>query len=530
MKKRSIKNLEPKPKRSSSNNSSLSYLNKRRDDAQLGGGLERQEAQVKKGKMLARERLSLLFDNGKFEEIDPFVRHSSNDFGLDNSRIDGDSVVCGYGNIMGKQVFSYSQDFTVLGGSLSKAASNKICKLFDLSIKTGCPIIGINDSGGARIQEGVDSLSGYGELFKRNVLASGVIPQITVVVGPSAGGAVYSPALTDFIFMVEGIGQMYITGPDVVKAVTGEDVTHEDLGGSSTHSVKSGVAHFVYENEHECFDQVRKLINILPANNVDKSTVSQSFSTEDQKLLNGMMPESPTQGYDVKNIVGTISDQNSFIEVQKDYAPNIVVGFSKFEGQTVGIVANQPNYMAGVLDINASSKAARFVRFCDAFNVPIISLVDVPGFMPGTAQEHGGIIKHGAKLLYAYVEATVPKITIVIRKAYGGAYIVMGSKELRADINVAWPSAEIAVMGPEGAVNIISRREISKSNNPESKKEELIEEYREKFANPFVAAERGYIDDVIEPSSTRDTIVRNLKMLSNKTDQNLPKKHGNIPL
>ena len=510
--------------------SKIKNLEERRANTKFGGGKERQESQRSKGKKIARERLSLLFDNGDFTEIDPYVKHFSNDFGLDKSRIDGDSVVVGYGTVNGQQVFAFSQDFTVLGGSLSKVASNKICKVFDLAIKTGCPIVGINDSGGARIQEGVDSLSGYGEIFKRNTMASGVIPQITVVVGPSAGGAVYSPALTDFIFMVEGVGQMYITGPEVVKAVTGEEVSHEDLGGASTHASKSGVAHFASESEEDCFESVRKLIDTLPANNVDMKSSDSSVETADQEDLNKLIPENPNQSYDVFEVIETIIDTNSFIEVQSEYAKNIVVGFSKFNGKTVGIVANQPDHMAGVLDINASSKAARFVRFCDAFNIPIVTLVDVPGFMPGTIQEYGGIIRHGAKLLYAFVEATVPKITVILRKAYGGAYIVMGSKELRADINVAWPSAELAVMGPEGAVNIIGRKEIAAAENKDEKKAELLQNYRDKFANPFVAAEKGFLDDVIKPSETRDLILKSLNMLENKTDQNIPKKHGNIPL
>ena len=528
MKKNSENNTNSK--KSSSSSSKITNLQTRKSEAKLGGGAERQEAQQKKGKKLARERLSLLFDNGKFTEIDPFVKHNSSDFGLDKTRIDGDSVICGYGNVNGQQVFAFSQDFTVLGGSLSKVASNKICKAFDLAIKTGCPIVGINDSGGARIQEGVDSLSGYGELFKRNTMASGVIPQITVVVGPSAGGAVYSPALTDFIFMVEGVGQMYITGPEVVKAVTGEDVSHDDLGGANAHSTKSGVAHFVSQSETDCFEDVRNLLKILPSNNVDIKSSNETSGDSDQSMLDNFIPDTANQSYDVKEVIETIIDSGSFVEVQNSYAQNIVVGFSKFNGETVGIVANQPDHMAGVLDINASSKAARFVRFCDSFNIPIVSLVDVPGFMPGTSQEYGGIIRHGAKLLYAYVEATVPKITIIMRKAYGGAYIVMGSKELRCDVNVAWPSAEIAVMGPEGAVNIIGRKDISSADNPEKKKQELINDYRDKFATPYVAAEKGYLDDVIEPSHSRKIIINSLNMLKNKVDQNLPKKHGNIPL
>ena len=507
-------------------------LENRRSRAQQGGGPEKNKTQKSKGKLLARERLFLLFDDGKFDEFDQFVTHRSQEFGLEQHRIEGDSVICAYGQVNGHQVFAFSQDFTVLGGSLSEAASKKICKLIDHAVKTGSPVVGINDSGGARIQEGVDSLAGYGEIFRRNTMASGVIPQLTVIAGPAAGGAVYSPALTDFIFMVEGIGQMYITGPDVIQAVTGEKVTHQDLGGSKTHSEKSGVVHVTAKNEQECFNKVRELLSYLPSNNLDDPPIVDSDDSKDRisSKLQVLIPDEPNKSYDMKEIIREIVDSEKIFELHKAFATNIITCLSRFNGQVVGIVANQPLSLAGVLDIDASVKSARFVRFCDAFNIPILTLVDVPGFMPGIKQEFGGIIRHGAKLLYAYSEATVPKITIVIRKAYGGAYIVMGSKELRSDINLAWPSAEIAVMGPEGAVKIISRKTIQESKNQEETKNKLVDEYINKFANPFVAASRGYIDDVIDPSITRSKIISYLNMLKTKTDNNIPKKHGNIPL
>ncbi len=514
------------------NTNKLEELEARRSLAQLGGGEEKNKTQKKKGKLLARERLSLLFDNGEFEEFDQFITHRSQEFGLDKQKYEGDSVVCGVGQVNGKQVFAFSQDFTVLGGSLSEVASMKICKLMDHAVKTGCPVVGINDSGGARIQEGVESLAGYGEIFRRNTMASGVIPQITVIAGPSAGGAVYSPALTDFIFMVEEIGQMYITGPEVIQAVTGEKVNHQELGGSKTHSQKSGVVHVSTKNETECFNKVRELLSYLPSNNLDDPENLESSDSVNRisEKLKSIIPNEANQSYDMKEIIREIVDSGKIFEIHKDFAPNIITCLSRFNGQVVGIVANQPLSLAGVLDIDASVKAARFVRFCDAFNIPILTLVDVPGFMPGVNQEFGGIIRHGAKLLYAYSEATVPKITIIVRKAYGGAYIVMGSKELRSDINLAWPSAEIAVMGPEGAVKIISRKIIQESKNKEETQNKLVEEYKDKFANPFVAASRGYLDDVIDPSTTRSKIISSLKMLQTKSDNNIPKKHGNIPL
>ncbi|MFW6195353.1 MAG: acyl-CoA carboxylase subunit beta [Chloroflexota bacterium] len=498
----------------------------------LGGGAERQEAQRQRGKHTARERLHLLFDTGTFTELDTFATHRATDLGLDKQRCEGDSVVTGYGEIDGRLVFAYAQDFTVLGGSLSEVAGQKICKIMDHALRTGSPIVGINDSGGARIQEGVTSLAGYGEIFSRNVLASGVIPQITVVAGPAAGGAVYSPALTDFIFMVDGTGQMYITGPGVVKAVTGEDVSLEDLGGANTHATKSGVAHFVAPDEATCFQQVRELLAYLPSNHTEFPTVQHSEDDPDRvdDTLASVVPDSPNQPYEMLDVVDAIVDSGEFLEVQERFARNIITGFARMDGHTVGIVAQQPNYMAGVLDIDASDKAARFVRFCDAFNIPIVTLVDVPGFMPGTSQEYGGIIRHGAKLLYAFVEATVPKVTVITRKAYGGAYIVMSSKHLRGDVHLAWPTAEIAVMGPEGAVNVIYRREIEGSDNPEERRQELIDEYRQHFANPYIAANRGYVDDVIDPVETRPKVISALRMLRDKTDTMPPKKHGNIPL
>ena len=512
--------------------SRLSALASRRATAKLGGGERRIESQQKRGKLTARERLSKLFDDGKFTEIDTFNTHRSTDLGLDKQRFEGDSVVTGWGKVGGRTVFGYAQDFTVLGGSLSQIAAQKISKVMDHAIKVGAPVVGINDSGGARIQEGIDSLSGYGEIFRRNTLASGVIPQITVIAGPSAGGAVYSPAMTDFIFMVESIGQMYITGPDVVRSVTGEDVTHEDLGGAGMHATTSGVAHYATQDEDDCYAQVRRLLNLLPSNNASSPpTVPCEDPTNRRPAkLATVIPDDPNMPYDVLDVVEELVDDGEFMQVHAEFARNIVVGFGRMAGSTVGIVANQPNELAGVLDIDASDKGARFVRFCDAFNIPIITLVDVPGFMPGTAQEQGGIIRHGAKMLYAYTEATVPKITIILRKAYGGAYIVMGSKELRCDVNLAWPTAEIAVMGPDGAVNVIARRDIAAADDPDAKRQELVADYRDQFANPYVAANRGYIDDVIDPRDTRARVIDALEMLANKVDDMPAKKHGNIPL
>ena len=513
-------------------NKKLDQLQDMRNQSRQGGGERRIQQQHDKGKMTARERVNALLDQGTFQEMDPFVTHRATDFGMADNKVLADAVVTGHGKVDGRQIFVFAQDFTVLGGSVSEVVGQKICKVMDLAMKTGCPIVGINDSGGARIQEGVLSLYAYGEIFLRNTLASGVVPQISVIMGPSAGGAVYSPAITDFIFMVQGTSQMYITGPDVIKAVTGEEISHEDLGGAQAHASRSGVAHFVAQSDDECLSQVRRLLGFLPSNNMEESPLVPTMDPPDRvdPALISLVPEEPNRPYDIRDIVLRVVDDGEFMEVHRDYSPNLVVGFSRMNGRSVGIVANQPAYMAGVLDINASTKAARFVRFCDCFNIPLVTLVDVPGFMPGSEQEYGGIIRHGAKLLYAYAEATVPKISVMTRKAYGGAYIVMSSKHLGADVNLAWPSAEIAVMGPEGAVNIIFRDELSKAENPEEKRAALIEDYRGKFANPYVAANRGYLDDVIDPADTRPRLVRALEMLQNKRDTLPPKKHGNIPL
>ena len=510
----------------------LEQLKQLREQSRLGGGQKRIDQQHEKGKLTSRERIDLLLDPGSFEEIDPFVTHRTSDFGMGDRKMPGDAVVTGYGRVDGRQVFVYSQDFTVFGGSVSEVVGQKVCKVMDLAMKMGCPIVGLNDSGGARIQEGVLSLQAYGEIFLRNTLASGVVPQISAILGPSAGGAVYSPGITDFIFMASGISQMYITGPDVIRAVTGEDVTHEELGGAIAHGTRSGVAHFVCESEDECLGQVRRLLGFLPSNNMADPLPTPTIDDPERtdESLASIVPDEPNRAYDILNVVLRIVDDADFLEVHQAYAPNIVVGFGRLNGRTVGVVGNQPSYLAGVLDINASVKAARFVRFCDCFNIPVITFVDVPGFMPGTEQEYGGIIRHGAKLLYAYAEATVPKISVMTRKAYGGAYIVMGSKHLRGDINLAWPSAEIAVMGPEGAVNIIFREELTKAEDPDARRTGLIEEFRDKFANPYVAAGLGYLDDVIDPRETRPRLIRALSMLQNKRDTLPPKKHGNIPL
>lgn len=506
-----------------------------REKARLGGGEKRIEVQHSKGKYTARERIDMLLDEGSFEEFDMFVSHRSHEFGLEKKSFLSDGVVTGYGTIDGRLVYVFSQDFTVFGGSLSEMYAKKICKVLDKAMKMGAPVIGINDSGGARIQEGVKSLGGYADIFQRNILASGVIPQISAIFGPCAGGAVYSPALTDFTIMTKGTSYMFVTGPKVVKTVTGEVVTEEELGGASVHSSKSGVTHFVAENEEEGILLIRKLLSYLPQNNLEDppTTVCDDPIDRLEDVLNEIIPENPNKPYDVKDIIHYVADNSEFLEVQRYYAPNIVTGFAKFNGFSVGIVANQPNYLAGVLDINASRKAARFVRFCDAFNIPLVTFVDVPGFLPGTAQEYGGIILHGAKLLYAYGEATVPKITIILRKAYGGAYDVMSSKHLRGDINYAWPGAEIAVMGPKGAIEVLHAREIKSIEDPGERARflsEKEEEYKRKFANPYVAAKYGYIDDVIEPRNTRFRIIRALQMLSTKKDSNPPKKHSNIPL
>jgi acetyl-CoA carboxylase carboxyltransferase component len=506
-----------------------------REKARLGGGEKRIESQHQKGKYTARERIDMLLDEGSFEEFDMFVSHRTVDFGLDKQSYLSDGVVTGYGTIDGRLVYVFSQDFTVFGGSLSEMYAQKICKIMDKAMKMGAPVIGINDSGGARIQEGVKSLGGYADIFQRNILASGLIPQISAIFGPCAGGAVYSPALTDFTIMSKGTSYMFVTGPKVVKTVTGETVTDEELGGASIHATKSGVAHFVADDENEGILLIRKLLSYLPQNNLEEPPISSCDDPIDRldDALNEIIPDNPNKPYDVKDVIHSIADYNEFLEVQRQYAPNIITGFAKFNGMSVGIVANQPSYLAGVLDINASRKAARFVRFCDSFNIPIVTLVDVPGFLPGTAQEYGGIILHGAKLLFAYGEATVPKVTIILRKAYGGAYDVMSSKHLRGDINYAWPTAEIAVMGPKGAIEVLHARELKEIETEEARVEfikEKEEEYKRKFATPYVAAKYGYIDDVIEPRNTRFRVIRALNMLATKKDSNPPKKHSNMPL
>jgi len=513
-------------------NSRIEELRKKKHQASLGGGENRLDRQHAKGKLSARERLDLLLDEGTFQEIDAFVTHRSTAFGLEDRKFLGDGVVTGYGTIDHRLVYVYAQDFTAMGGSLGEAHAAKICKILDMALKNGSPVIGINDSGGARIQEGVAALGGYASIFLRNTLASGVIPQISIIAGPCAGGAVYSPALTDFVFMVENTSHMFITGPKVIKAVTHEDVTSETLGGAMIHNQISGVAHFAAKDEKECFAQVRRLLNLIPENNLGGPP--HTSSTDDplrmDSHLDTLVPEDSSKPYDMREIILSIVDNGDLLEVHKHYAPNIIVGFTRLDGLSVGIVANQPAALAGVLDINASIKGARFIRFCDCFNIPIITFEDVPGFLPGVAQEHGGIIRNGAKLIYAYCEATVPKITIITRKAYGGAYCVMNSKHIRGDINLAWPSAEIAVMGPEGAVDIISRQEITEADDPEATRARLIQEYREEFANPYIAASMGYIDDVIEPHETRPRLINALHMLENKRDSNPPKKHANMPL
>jgi acetyl-CoA carboxylase carboxyltransferase component len=510
----------------------IAELHRLRQEALLGGGPERIEAQHRKGKLTARERLDLLLDPGSFEELDMFVTHRETDFGLADQRILGDSVVTGYGKIDGRLVFVFSQDFTVFGGSLSEAHAEKICKIMDLAMKNGAPVIGLNDSGGARIQAGVVSLGAYADIFLRNTLASGVIPQISAIMGPCAGGAVYSPAITDFIFMVEGTSYMFVTGPNVLKTVTHEEISHEELGGARVHNAISGVAHFAAPSEPECLRMIRRLLSFLPSNNVDDPPVIEPTDspTRVAEELDTIIPDSPTKPYDMKEIIRLVVDNGDFLEVQEQFARNIIVGFARLNGRPVGIVAQQPSILAGALDIDSSDKGARFVRFCDCFNIPLVTFVDVPGFLPGVSQEHGGIIRHGAKLLFAYCEATVPKVTVITRKAYGGAYDVMSSKHVRGDINYAWPTAEIAVMGPDGAVNIIFRDEIAAAANPEQRRAELEAYYRQKFANPYVAAARGYIDEVIEPRYTRQKLISALEMLKNKRDTNPPKKHGNIPL
>jgi propionyl-CoA carboxylase beta chain len=512
--------------------SKLERLREREQRATEGGGAARVEKQHAAGKMTARERIEFLLDEGTFQEFDKLVEHRSRDFGMDDEIYPGDGVVTGHGLIEGRKAFVFAQDFTVFGGSLSETHAEKICKVMDLAMKVGAPIIGLNDSGGARIQEGVVSLGGYADIFLRNTLASGVVPQISCIMGPCAGGAVYSPAITDFNIMVKDTSYMFITGPDVIKTVTHEDVTKEELGGASTHNRISGVAHFAADSDEHALRMVRELLSFLPSNNLDDPPRLAPTDAADriEPKLNSIVPEASNQPYDIREVIDLVVDGGYFFEVHRDYAPNIVVGFGRLDGRPVGIVANQPAYLAGVLDIDSSLKAARFVRFCDCFNIPIVTFEDVPGFLPGISQEHGGIIKHGAKLLYAYAEATVPKVTVITRKAYGGAYCVMGSKHIRTDINFAWPSAEIAVMGPEGAVDILYRRELAAASDKASARQTRVTELEDKFASPYVAAERGFIDEVIEPAQTRPKLIRALAVLENKRDTNPPKKHGNIPL
>ena len=510
----------------------LDEVHRRHRAAQDGGGAARRERQHKDGKLLARERIDLLLDEDSFQELDPFVRHRCRDFGMEEQVYEGDGFITGWGYVHGRLIYVFAQDFTVLGGSLSETNARKICKVMDLALKNGAPLVGLNDSGGARIQEGVLSLGGYADIFLRNTLASGVVPQISAILGPCAGGAVYSPAITDFVFMVDGTSYMFVTGPDVIKTVTHEDVTKDELGGAMTHNEKSGVAQFVSADDAECLRLVRRLLGFLPSNNRDEAPRAACADPWDRRdaALDTIVPAESSQPYDIKDVIARVVDSGDFLEVHEHFARNIVVGFARLDGRTVGIVANQPAFLAGCLDIDSSVKAARFVRFCDAFNIPIVTFEDVPGFLPGVNQEHGGIIRHGAKLLYAYAEATVPKVTVITRKAYGGAYCVMGSKHLRTDINLAYPAAEIAVMGAEGATNIVYRREINESSDPEKTRAEKIQEFKDRFANPFIAAEHGFVDDVIEPRDTRPRLIQALRMLENKVDTMPRKKHGNIPL
>jgi acetyl-CoA carboxylase carboxyltransferase component len=510
----------------------IAELRKLKEEAKLAGGAERIAKQHAAGKLTARERLEMLLDPGSFRELDMFVTHRAVGFGIEKRRPYSDGVVTGYGTIGGRLVYVFSQDFTVFGGSLGEAHAEKICKVMDLAVKAGAPVIGLNDSAGARIQEGVVSLGAYADIFVRNVLASGVIPQVSVILGTCAGGAVYSPAMTDFILMVKGTSHMFITGPGVIRAVTHEEVDFEELGGATKHNATSGVAHFAAENEKHCFELVRRLLSYIPQNNMEDAPVipgaDDPLRMDDE--LDRIVPDSPNKPYDMRDIIRRVVDDSDYFEVQEHWARNITIGFARLNGRSVGIVGQNPAFLAGVLDINSSTKGGRFVRFCDCFNIPLVTFVDVPGFLPGVAQEHGGIIRHGAKLLYAYCEATVPKITVITRKGYGGAYVVMGSKHVRGDINYAWPSAEIAVMGPDGAVNIIFHKEIAEAKDPEATREQLVREYRQKFANPYVAAGRGYVDEVIEPHETRPRLIDALEVLQNKRESNPPKKHGNIPL
>src|SRR5215813_12877111 len=510
----------------------LEELRRRQAAAEQGGGDARSERQHKEGKLAARERIDLLLDEGSFEELDKLVTHRCRDFGMESQVVPGDGFITGYGRIEGRLVYVFAQDFTVFGGSLSEANAQKICKIMDLALKTGAPVIGLNDSGGARIQEGVVSLAGYADIFLRNTLASGVVPQISAIMGPCAGGAVYSPAITDFVFMVKNSSYMFVTGPDVIRAVTHESVTADELGGAGAHGGTSGVAHFAADGEEECLALIRELMTFLPSNNLEDPPLRPTRDPVDRRdeALQALVPEQPNKPYDMKAVLRSVLDDHYFFEVHAAFAPNIVVGFGRLGGRPVGVVANQPAHLAGCLDINASVKGARFVRFCDCFKLPLVTFVDVPGFLPGTAQEYGGIIKHGAKLLYAFVEATVPKVTVITRKAYGGAYDVMSSKHLRSDINFAFPTAEIAVMGPEGAVNIVFRNELERAKDPDGERSRLVAEYRRTFANPFKAAELGYIDEIIQPEETRPKVIRALEVLQNKREKNPPKKHGNIPL
>jgi propionyl-CoA carboxylase beta chain len=510
----------------------LDDLRERVRRAEEGGGAERRERQHREGKLTARERVEFLLDEGTFEEIDKLVEHRCLDFGMAEQKVPGDGVVCGFGRVDGRHVYVFAQDFTVFGGSLSETNARKICKVMDLALKMGAPVVGLNDSGGARIQEGVASLGGYADIFLRNTLASGVIPQISAIMGPCAGGAVYSPAITDFNVMVKDTSYMFVTGPDVIRTVTHEEVTKEELGGAMTHNVRSGVAHFAVDDDRACLALIRELLSYLPSNNLEEPPTHRTEDPPDREdaALDDLVPADPAKPYDIKQLVLAVADDRQFLEVHEHFAPNLVVGFARIAGGAVGIVANQPAHLAGCLDIDASAKGARFVRFCDAFNIPLVTFEDVPGFLPGTGQEFGGIIRHGAKLLYAFAEATVPKVTVITRKAYGGAYCVMSSKHLRTDVNYAWPQAEIAVMGPEGAVGVLYRRELAAAADPAALRAQKVAEFREKFANPYVAADRGFVDEVIEPRHTRRKIVAGLEMARSKRDKNPPKKHGNIPL
>ncbi|HEY2825600.1 MAG TPA: acyl-CoA carboxylase subunit beta [Gemmatimonadales bacterium] len=510
----------------------LEELERRREESQQGGGEARVKAQHEKGKLTARERLDLLLDPGSFVELDRFVTHRATGFGLEDQKPLGDGVVTGYGRVDARLVYVFAQDFTVFGGSLAEAHAEKICKIMDLAVRNGAPVIGLNDSGGARIQEGVVSLGGYADIFLRNTMASGVVPQISAILGPCAGGAVYSPAITDFVFMVRGLSYMFVTGPNVVKTVTHEDVTSEELGGADIHGGTSGVAHFVHDSEMQCIAEIRRLVSFIPGNNIDSPparVASDPADRRDEELL-AVVPDNPNKPYDMHEVIRRVVDDGELLEVHRDFATNLIVGFARLGGHPVGLIGNQPSVLAGVLDSKASIKGARFIRFCDAFNIPIVTFEDVPGFLPGVEQEHGGIIMHGAKLLYAYAEATVPKLTVITRKAYGGAYDVMSSRHVRGDFNVAWPIAEIAVMGPKGAAEILFKRDIAAAKDPQAKLDELVEDYRERFAHPYEAAARGFLDDVIDPRDTRPCLISALQTLLSKRDTNPPKKHGNIPL